>query len=442
MEELTLHEAILGAIDEGVCAMDRDGVIVCFNAAAERITGTPRVEALGRPCSEAFRSGDCECACLVRDAVGQRQELRDRATVIPHRNGACLPVRLSALPIHDADGEVQGTVVVFRDVSVLEQLRRELLEGHVFGDIVSKSPAIQRILDILPDIADSDSTVLILGPSGSGKELFARAIHDLSPRQDAPFVAVNCGALPDTLLESELFGYKKGAFTDAKGDKPGRFALAQGGTLFLDEIGDLSPAMQVKLLRVLQEKEFEPLGATGPVKADLRVLAATNRDLHALVADGSFRTDLFYRLNVVEIMLPPLSERLEDIPLLLDHFIERFNAEKGRDIHGVSPETLERLLRYTYPGNIRELENIVEHAFILCRGDEIQEQCLPRSVLVDTVDPCPAGFARSHSQREVILAALRRANGNRTEAAAALGINKSTLWRRMKRLGIAYPASR
>ncbi|MCP4648107.1 MAG: AAA domain-containing protein, partial [bacterium] len=309
--------------------------------------------------------------------------------------------------------------------------------------IVSKNHVIQGIFEILPDIALSGSTVLVEGPSGSGKELFARAIHNQSKRK-GKFVALNCAAIPDTLLESELFGYMKGAFTEAKKDKPGRFALAKGGTLFLDEIGDISTALQVKLLRVLQEKEYEPLGATATIKADVRIVASTNKLLTELVARGSFREDLFYRLNVVKLSLPPLSRRREDIPLLIEHFIQRFNAIKGKDIEGITDHALDIMIRYDFPGNVRELENFIEYAFVLCHGSMIEAQHLPRELL----DAVPKGAKKEteasgnpldKAEAETIKEALREYGGNRRKTSEHLGINKTTLWRKMKKLGITYP---
>jgi transcriptional regulator with PAS, ATPase and Fis domain len=282
---------------------------------------------------------------------------------------------------------------------------------------------------------------LIEGPSGSGKELFAREIHRLSGRSKGSFVAVNCGALPDTLLESELFGYRKGAFTDARKDKPGRFALAEGGTMLLDEVGDVSAALQVKFLRVLQEREYEPLGATTPVKADVRIIAATNRPLGELVEKGQFRDDLYYRLNVVKIAVPPLSRRREDIPLIADHIVERLNIRTDKRIKGLSNGTLDVLMNHSFPGNVRELENILEHAFILCRGDLIQTSHLPRDLVesnTGTVASSPEerpGALQNAEIRE-IQHALERFCGNRSKTAAALGIHKTTLWRKMKRYGI------
>jgi transcriptional regulator with PAS, ATPase and Fis domain len=333
-----------------------------------------------------------------------------------------------------------GGVETFRDLSVLEELKKEITKRYTFMDIISKNHEIQEIFSILPDMAESDSTILIQGPSGSGKELFARAIHDLSFRREKPYVVVSCGSLPDTLLESELFGYVKGAFTDAKKDKPGRFALAQGGTIFLDEIGDISPAMQVKLLRVLQEREYEPLGATAPVKADVRIIAATNKNLKELVENEMFRQDLYYRLNVVKIDLPPLAQRREDIPLLVEHFVHSFNLKKGKHITGVSDKVIDLLIHHDFPGNIRELENIIEHAFVLCRGKVIEAEHLPEEITgrrkAVGIGGEVLGDPLRESEAKIIRETLIANDGHRGKTARALGIHPSTLWRKMKRLGI------
>ena len=332
----------------------------------------------------------------------------------------------------------------FRDLSAIEMLRKEIDDRFTFQDIVSKNHQIRRILDILPDIAASDSTVLIEGPTGSGKELVAKAIHNLSRRAKRKHIAVNCGALPDTLLESELFGYKKGAFTDAKQDKPGRFALAENGTLFLDEISDISTALQVKLLRVLQEREYEPLGATASVKADVRVITATNKPLAEQVARGTFREDLYYRLNVVKIVLPRLAERREDIPLLIAHFIRQLNAEQGKQLQGISEDALSVLMRHPFPGNVRELRNIIEHAFVLSRSDRIEVNSLPpeianASITGQASDQNHAESPLLEAEAATIQRALQQHHGHRGHTAATLGIDKSTLWRKMKKYAIVYP---
>jgi len=298
---------------------------------------------------------------------------------------------------------------------------------------------MQNLFGILPNIAESNTTILIEGQSGTGKELFARAIHNLSFRKDKPFVTVNCGALPDTLLESELFGYKAGAFTDAKKDKPGRFALAEGGTIFLDEIGDVSPAVHVKLLRVLQEKTYEPVGGVSSVKADVRIITATNKKLDQLVKQGKFREDLYYRVNVMRLELPPLRDRKEDIPLLVDHFISRFNRLHNKNICCVTNEVTASLLAYDYPGNVRELENIMEHCFVLCEGEVIEAKHLPTSVRPALqTEKAEYGEPATIKQMEIILIiqALRRHQGNKTAAAKELGIDKSTLFRKIKALNI------
>ena len=433
------YQAILNSLSEGVCAVDREGVVKCFNSAAERITGMSADEAVGSTLDELFPPQGCGCGDRLRDVLESGESIRHVATHMKQPDGTCVPVSMNFTPLLHADGELVGAVATLRDTSAIEQLRRELRHEHTFQGIVSKNPRVKRILDVLPRIAESGSPVLISGPTGSGKELFARAIHNLSPRSDGPFVAVNCGALPEDLFESELFGYKKGAFTGAGQDKPGRFARAEGGTLLLDEVGDLPPGTQVKLLRVLEEGQYEPLGGTESVEADVRILAATNRDLSARVSEGEFRRDLFYRLNVVELEIPPLRERREDIPLLVQHFIEKFNAEKGRDIVGVSRPAMARLMNHPFPGNVRELENIVEHAYIMCQGNEIQEQCLPPSVLTGWAEPCDMGAEGEGDERERIVAALRNSGGHRGRAADELGVHESTLWRKMQKHDIDFP---
>jgi transcriptional regulator with PAS, ATPase and Fis domain len=338
-------------------------------------------------------------------------------------------------------GQIIGGVETFRDLSAIEELKKELSQKYTLGDIISKNHLIQDIFNILPNIAESDSTVLIQGASGTGKELLAKAIHNLSRRKTKSFIKVNCGALPDTLLESELFGYVKGAFTDAKKDKPGRFAMAHEGTIFLDEVGDMSPALQVKLLRVLQEKEYEPLGSTSARKTDVRIIAATNKDLSTLVKDGKFRDDLYYRLNVVKIDLPPLDQRREDIPLLIDAFIQKYNAKMGKQITGISDQALRFLLNHDYPGNVRELENIIEHAFVLCRGDRIDLDCLPKEIamekekiisMIPLMDEAPI----KRAEAEVIEKTLKKYEGDRIKTARELGIDRTTLWRKRKKYGL------
>ncbi|MGQ9824808.1 MAG: sigma-54 interaction domain-containing protein [Desulfotomaculales bacterium] len=431
---------ILESITDGVFTVDRAFRVTSFNRAAEKITGIPRKEALGRFCWEVFRASICETECALKKTLETGRPVVGRAVYIVNAAGKRIPISISTGLLRNARRQVIGGVETFRDLSLVEELEKELQGKYTFADIISKNHKMQELFKILPDVAQSDSTVLITGPTGSGKELLARAIHSLSPRSAGPLVAVNCAALPDTLLEAELFGYEAGAFTDAKKSKPGRFARAEGGTLFLDEIGDVSPALQVKLLRVLQEKEYEPLGAVRPVRANVRVLAATNRDLGELVEKGLFRRDLYYRINVVTLRLPPLSERREDIPLLVEHFVNRFNILKGKDIAGVSEEALAVLMRHDYPGNVRELENIIEHAFVLAKGGLIGLEHLP--AYLQNAAPGPSfsgGETLAQIEARAIREALARNAYRRLVAARELGIDKTTLWRKMKRYGIKVP---
>jgi len=344
-------------------------------------------------------------------------------------------VAISTALLKDTNGKVIGGVETFRDMSMIEQLRKQIKGRYSCEDIISQSHKMQNLFAVLPNIAESNTTVLIEGESGTGKELFARAIHSLSFRKDKPFIAVNCGALPDTLLESELFGYKAGAFTDAKKDKPGRFALAEGGTILLDEIGDISSSVQVRLLRVLQDKTYEPVGGVSSVKADVRIITATNKNIDQLIQQGKFRDDLYYRINVMRLELPPLRDRKADIPLLVDHFISRFNGLHNKNICCVTDEVTAALLAYDYPGNIRELENVIEHCFVLCEGEIIEGRHLPASIRpASKAESAQDSEPATIKQMEIILItqALRRNQGNKTAAARQLGIDKSTLFRKIK----------
>jgi transcriptional regulator with PAS, ATPase and Fis domain len=340
---------------------------------------------------------------------------------------------------------VVGAVETFRDLSLIKELRKEISSNYSFQDILGRSKSMLELFQILPDISQSDATVLLEGESGTGKELFATAIHNLSTRKERPLIRVNCAALPETLLESELFGYKKGAFTDARSDKPGRFRQAHGGTILLDEIGDMSKGTQVKLLRVLEQKEFEPLGSTKTERVDVRIIAATNRDLMEMMHRREFREDLFFRLNVIRLSIPPLRERREDIPLLLDHFIERINLKQSKQVKKLSRSALKILLNYDFPGNVRELENIIEHAIILTKGIEIQPRNLPSYLRSEQIEvPARAKISEEQDlavlekvERDLIASALERNGGNTGMAAKELGIHRTTLWRKMKRYGIA-----
>ena len=438
-------DIILDSIADGVFTVDHDWRVTSFNRAAEQITGVSRREAIGKRCKDVLKASVCEQGCVLRETMKSGKSIVNRTVHIVNALGRRLPISISTALLKDEQDRVIGAVETFRDMTIEEKLRKAIAERYSFEDIISKNHRMHQLFDILPDIAESASTVLLEGESGTGKELFARAIHHLSPRKKHPFVAVNCGALPDTLLESELFGYKAGAFTDAKKDKPGRFRMAERGTLFLDEIGDISPALQVRLLRVLQEKTYEPLGAVESVTANVRIIAATNRRLQDLVKEGKFREDLYYRIHVIRMELPPLRERAEDIPLLADHFIGHFNVLRNKEISGLSGEALACLVSHSYPGNVRELENIIEHAFILCKSGLIEPQHLPEYVcLPKNMGGIARGESLSMKDLEAVFIThmLRQNRWNRLKTAKALGMHKSTLFRKIKSLRIQIPADR
>jgi len=436
------RDVILDSINEGVFTVDLHWRVTAFNHAAERITGVPRQKAVGQPCSEVFRADICEKQCALKRTLNTGRPIVNAMAHIIKDTGERVPIRISTALLRDDSGTVVGGVETFQDLSQVEQLQKELESRYTFEDIVGRSPAMKNLFQVLPQIAESNSTVVIEGASGTGKELFARAIHNLSPRKNGRFVAINCGALPDTLLESELFGHKAGAFTDARHDKPGRFAVADRGTILLDEIGDVSPAMQARLLRVLQERSIEPLGSVEPVPIDVRVVAATNKNLAKLVRAGKFREDLFYRIRVIHLKLPGLKQRREDIPLLVGHMVAKFNRLEGKDIAGVSDEVLVQLMEHDYPGNVRELENIIEQAFVLCRGGLIEPRHLPpelRATSSPRASDASGSVSLKSMERFLIIEALRRHEGNRTGAARDLGIDTSTLYRKIKSMKIQPP---
>ncbi|MBL7077558.1 MAG: sigma 54-interacting transcriptional regulator [Kiritimatiellae bacterium] len=435
------HDPILDSITEGVFTVDREWRISSFNRAAEEITGIPRERAIGKPCKDILRASICEGHCALGQTMETGQSIVNRSITILDDRGRRKPISITTALLKDAEGEVIGGVETFRDLTRIEKLRKEIRRQYEVEDIISRNHRMQDLFSVLPDIAESPSTVLVQGESGTGKELFAGAIHNLSKRRKKPFVAVNCGALPDTLLESELFGYKAGAFTDAKKDRPGRFAAAEGGTLFLDEIGDVSPAMQVRLLRFLQERVYEPLGSVTPIHADVRIVAATHQDLAALVKEKKFREDLYYRINIVKLQIPPLRDRLEDVPLLVEHFIDQFNTLQGKEIIGVSDDALSCLMGHDYPGNVRELENLIERAFILCRSGQIEREHLPEPLCHHGPMGPAVESADAFKQMEAafLMSALRQHAWSRTETAKALGIHKTTLYRKIKALGLNPP---
>ena len=437
-QDLKFFKVILSSIADGVFTVDSHRVITSFNRAAERITGIPASKAIGRQCSDIFHSDICE-NCLLDKTLRTGVESIDRPVSIINGNGDRIPISISTAVLKDDEGSILGAVETFRDLSAIERLRKELARRYSIEDIISKSPQMHKLFAILPDIAESESTVLIQGASGSGKELFAHAIHSLSPRKDKNLTIINCGTLPHQLFESELFGYVKGAFTDAKKDKDGKLTQAEGGTVFFDEIGELPLPTQVKLLRLLQQREYEPVGGTHPIRADIRIVAATNRNLKDLVAQGKFRDDLYFRLAVVKFELPLLVERREDIPYLVDHFIGTFNARQGRQILSVSPEVMHILMQHDFPGNIRELENIIEYGFVVCHGSIIQLEHLPAELLnPESTDAEPNGdpVSRTLDERTRLVQAIRNQNGNLSGAARELGVHRTTLWRKLKRYQI------
>lgn len=427
-------ESIMESLADGVFTVDLEWNIIFFNRAASKITGVPQEEAVGRKCWEVLRSSVCDGSCVLKSCLDTMEARTNRSLYFVRTDGVLVPVSISAAPLKDRRGQVIGGVETFRDLSALKLLKKKLDGRYSMEDIHGRSPTLARILEILPLIAASPASALLLGESGTGKELFARALHNLSPRGKKPFVAVNCGALPENLLESELFGYKAGAFTDAKKDKPGRFQVANQGTLFLDEIGDLPLPLQVKLLRVLQERAVEPLGSTKKVPVDVRIIAATNRDLEDMVGRGRFRQDLFYRLNVARLVLPPLRERPEDIPLLAELFVKRQNLLQGKDVSGLDPEVLRVLLVHPFPGNVRELENIIEYSFIFCQTGLIQSAHLPEYLRpVPNVTPVPPFSTMVEIKRRAAQAALERHGGHRMAACRELGVSKDTLRRILAR---------
>jgi len=431
-------EAVVQSIGDGVFTVDLDWRITCFNRAAEEITGIPRSEALGRRCYEVIDSNICKDACAIRYTMETGQPVVDLNVHFTDRQGLKVPVSVSTALFRKKDGELLGGVESFRDLRHVEELRKKIEKTYSFEDIISKCGKVKRILNILPTISVTESSVLITGESGTGKELFAIAVHNLSGRSKKPFITVNCGGFPETLIESELFGYEVGAFTGATKSKPGRFALAEGGTLFFDEIGELPPLLQVKLLRVLQDKTYEPLGGVRTSKADVRIVAATHCNLEVMVAQGSFRQDLYYRINVINLKIPPLRERMEDVLLLINHFIRHFSALHDKDINGVSPNALNIMMGHDYPGNVRELENIIEHGCVLCPGNMIRVKHLPEWMQPPAEDlNIPSSL--EEVEKQFILSILRKNNWNRLAAARDLKIHKTTLFRKIKKLNIELP---
>jgi two-component system response regulator HydG len=454
-------QSVVNTIAEGLFIVDTNGLVVFINPAAERITGYKREEVLGKSCT-VFESETC-MACKDdegRMACGlfDKGRVRAKRCSVRHKNGNLIHLLKNATVLHNEHGQVIGGVETVTDITtVVEQerqitgLRRELKKDYGFEGLIGESKAMQTVYGLLESAAASQAPVVILGESGTGKELAAAAIHKRSARQGKPFLKVNCAALNESLLESELFGHEKGAFTGAERQRKGRFEAADGGSIFLDEIGDMPPAVQVKLLRVLQEGEIERVGSHETIKVDVRIISATNQDLGRLVEKRKFREDLFYRINVIPIQLPPLRERREDIPLLAQTFVERVALRSGREISGFSHDALNLLMAHSWPGNVRELINAVEYAFVTCRGGSIQPAHLPPNLLGATAAYCPPqaaappaatplgppGESKDEIMSREIQDALARSGGRKQDAAELLGVSRVTLWKRMKKLGLS-----
>ncbi len=430
-----LSELIFNNINDGVFTVDENCRITSFNNAAERITGFTVAEAVGKHCFDVFRTEICHKQCALKDTLSHHDPVDNVRVTLITRDGREVPISVPPPLLKDESDVAVGAVEFFRDVSEVEHLRNRLEQKEALSEIVSVSSSMQKLISMLPDIAESECNVLILGPSGCGKELFAHVIHNLSPRRYGPHIKINCAALPETLLESELFGYTKGAFTDAKRDKPGQFSLANDGTLLLDEISEMTTALQVKLLRVLNNGEYRPLGSAKTLYTNARIIAATNANPEKLIVEGRFREDLYYRLNVVEIKIPPLRERPEDIPLLVNHYLKRYQKKSRKKIQRVSPDAIAVLRKCPFPGNVRELQNAIEHAFVMCHGDDILVEHLPQHVIARSASNGTPRLA-AMTEKESVLRALERSHGNKSRAAFELGMHRSTLWRKIKTLGI------
>jgi PAS domain S-box-containing protein len=429
-------------LTEGVFTINYRWRITSFNRRAEAITGFKREEVLGRYCWDIFKSDLCQSECPLRYTLETGSPRMDQDVRIVGKHGAQLSILVNTSVLRDKRNRVIGAVETFRPLTQVQAAslapagRQEV---EIKGEIIGQSAALSRLLRMLPDVAASDASVVIEGESGTGKELVAKAIHALSPRARGPFVAVNCSALAETLLESELFGHVKAAFTGAMTSKVGRFELAKGGTLFLDEIAEIKPEIQVKLLRVLEEKVFERVGGVRPIPMDARIIAATNRGLQREVKAGSFREDLFYRLWTVPLYLPPLRERMEDLPLLIDHFMERLNRKYHKKVRGIDPQVMKLFRRYSWPGNIRELRRVLEYAFVFVKGPIITASHLPElDTRGDRVSPSAeeGAWPLWEDEKVTILRALHKTGGRRQDAARLLGISRSSLWRKMKAHGI------
>lgn len=432
-----LSQFIFNSISDGIFTTDKNCRITSFNKAAEKITGFSASEAINKNCFDVFRTDICNKRCALKDTLKNEEPIENIRVTIISRNGCEIPINVTTTLLKDKNNKIIGAVELFRDISELEHLRECIKNNRTLDEIVSMNSQMQQIISLLPNIAESDCNVLIQGPSGSGKELFAQVIHNLSPRKYGPYIKINCAALPAQLLESELFGYEKGAFTDAKHDKPGQFCLANGGTLLLDEISEMDISLQVKLLRVLNNGEYRPLGSSKTLYSDARIIAATNADLKQEIEKNKFREDLYYRINVMNIKIPPLKDRPEDIPLLVNHFLRMFKKKNRNAVEKISPEALGILMKYSFPGNVRELENAMQHTFVMCRNGVILPEHLPESI-TDEHFISKNVKNETKDERELIIESLKRNKGNKSKAAVELGMHRSTLWRKIKELRVDF----
>ncbi len=443
---------IIDSMADGVFTMDSRGIISSWNASMERISGYPAEEALGKTC-EILRCSRCfgkNCPADVKTCrILELQHSEAKECLLRHRNGHDVSVIKNASVVKDEQGKILGIVETVTDLTELNLARKRaedaalrLGEIHRLDNIIAKSRSMRNVFSAIEAASASDATVLIHGESGTGKELVAGAIHYNSTRKAHPLVTVNCSALSETLLESELFGHIKGAYTGAVRDRVGRFEEAEGGTVFLDEIGELSPFIQVKLLRVLQEREIERVGESRKRKINIRIVAATHQDLYARVKEGHFREDLYYRLKVFPILLPPLRERKEDIPLLISHFIKEFNNKTGKQIIDISRRAIRILMNYNWPGNIRELENSIEHAFVLCKNDRIEPEDLPIELVETTANSqrtTAHGILQTEKKnltKDSLLELLDLCNWNKAEVARRVGRSRTAIWKYMKKWDI------
>ncbi|WP_169728999.1 sigma 54-interacting transcriptional regulator [Desulfatirhabdium butyrativorans] len=440
-EERSL-KMILENLDIGIFTVNRGGHITFINPRAEKMTGFRREEILGNPCSKLLdptsHAGDF---LLLQEAIGQGKTLGNPKGRMRITSGERIPIRATYMALRNEKGAIVGGLATFDDLSVIEALQNAVQDSYTFYDMIGKDAVMQQVFHLARVVATSDATVLIAGETGTGKDLLAKIIHGASRRAHRPFIKVNCAAMPDTLLESEMFGYERGAFTGADRSKPGRFQDADGGTLFLDEIGDLPLSLQAKLLRVLEDQDFYPLGSRNPVRVDVRIISATNRNLAEMVRNAQFREDLFYRLNVLRIEMPPLRRRPSDLPILIRSILKRLCAQNQKSEKSIAAKAMDILLNYGYPGNVRELENILEHAVILSEEETISPEHLPEYLKAGRTDEAPAiqqtpGDKGAGADGEELIAILRQNGWNVSKSAATMGLNRTTLWRRMKKLGI------